>query len=167
MAQPFDISSAELAGEPVQVAPNVDMSGILYAPFAVSENGILVYETGAGSSNAQQITSNSALVRNRALFRWRSTEAAGTGVSADAGDDPRALSCDLLGVVLIGKTSVFFSSSGFLRMAKTARVRKSTPIASQDCGVRVESRPPRLPFGVRWASKSHGPKSRVIIGHAP
>jgi len=47
MAQPFDASRLQLSGEPVVVAPKVGRQGADgptgYAPFSISQNGVLVY----------------------------------------------------------------------------------------------------------------------------
>jgi len=52
MAQPFDASKLQFAGEPVPVLENVAMNtGTGRLAFSVSENGTLVYKTGSGTVN--------------------------------------------------------------------------------------------------------------------
>ena len=52
MAQPFDARRLALTGEAFPIAENIRDSGT-YNPaglFSVSENGVLVYETGAATA---------------------------------------------------------------------------------------------------------------------
>jgi Tol biopolymer transport system component len=50
MAQPFDPAKLQLSGEPAAIAEGVDsFTGANYGLFSVSDTGVLVYRTGAGS----------------------------------------------------------------------------------------------------------------------
>ena len=54
LAQPYDVSRATLAGDPTAIAERLAVDPILGAPaFSSSETGVLVYRTGAGSSQTQ------------------------------------------------------------------------------------------------------------------
>jgi Tol biopolymer transport system component len=53
MAEPFDAASAQLSGDAFPVAEGVPLINISYPPATVSENGVLLYQTGrtAGGEN--------------------------------------------------------------------------------------------------------------------
>ena len=54
LAQPYDVSRATLAGDPTAIAERLAVDSILGAlAFSSSETGVLVYRTGAGSSQTQ------------------------------------------------------------------------------------------------------------------
>jgi Tol biopolymer transport system component len=50
MAQPFDVSRLELGGDAVPIAERVSIAGMETGAFTVSDNGVLVYETGAAAN---------------------------------------------------------------------------------------------------------------------
>jgi Tol biopolymer transport system component len=52
MAQPFDATKAQLSGDPLPIAQNVDHPGSL-AAFSSSQNGVLAYSSGGSGSNVQ------------------------------------------------------------------------------------------------------------------
>jgi eukaryotic-like serine/threonine-protein kinase len=51
MAQPFDLTSLKVTGEPVQIAENVEQTAPGRAAFDVSANGVLAYRTGRRRAN--------------------------------------------------------------------------------------------------------------------
>ena len=54
MAQPFDAGRLALTGEPVPVAEQIQtLSNPPTGAFSVSDNGVLVYQTGTGATNTQ------------------------------------------------------------------------------------------------------------------
>ena len=54
LAQPYDVSRATLAGDPTAIAERLAVDPILGGPaFSSSETGVLVYRTGAESSQTQ------------------------------------------------------------------------------------------------------------------
>ena len=50
MAQPFDVSKAEMSGDAVPVAEHLTVAGMETGGFTVSDNGVLVYQTGVAST---------------------------------------------------------------------------------------------------------------------
>jgi len=50
MAQPFDASRLQLSGDAVPIAEGVSVAGTETGAFSTSNNGVLVYETGAASN---------------------------------------------------------------------------------------------------------------------
>jgi serine/threonine protein kinase/Tol biopolymer transport system component len=57
MAQRFDLTRLEVAGEPVQIAEDVEQTAPGRAAFDVSENGVLAYRTGRpGGNQSVQLT---------------------------------------------------------------------------------------------------------------
>ena len=57
MAQPFDVQRLELSGEAVPVAEQVQMNlSEVRAVFSVSENGVLVFQSGSGAGAQYQLT---------------------------------------------------------------------------------------------------------------
>ncbi len=55
MAVPFDPVSAQIAGDVFPLADGVPLSGLAYLPSTVSENGVLLYSTGAAGGGASQL----------------------------------------------------------------------------------------------------------------
>jgi Tol biopolymer transport system component len=53
MAQPFDPGKAQLSGDPVPIAQNVNHAGSSSAQFSVSANGVLAYSSGSTGANTQ------------------------------------------------------------------------------------------------------------------
>ena len=56
MAQPFDAGSAQLSGDVFPVAERVSLTtNVNYAPVTVSENGVLLYESGGAATGVQLV----------------------------------------------------------------------------------------------------------------
>ncbi|MGH9862294.1 MAG: protein kinase domain-containing protein, partial [Candidatus Acidiferrales bacterium] len=68
MAQTFDAKQLELRGDPFPVAEQVQfIPGLSWGNFAVSNNGVLVYQTGRGATGVQVAWYDRAGKKNRSL----------------------------------------------------------------------------------------------------
>src|SRR5207237_1182565 len=86
LAQPFNLRTLALAGEPFPIAERVESSQVPgIAAFSVSTNGILVYGVGTGTAGGLQMARVSSTRRsetgNRPCTRnWRTTQAPRNGL---------------------------------------------------------------------------------------
>jgi len=124
MAQPFDVRSLELQGEPTRLAEKVlNDQGIWRAAFTASNNGRLVYSAGANSADEGQLT-------------WFEMSGKVLGTIGERGSNAPRLSPDGHKVALeYGEPNpdvwIFDTVSG-LRTRLTSNGANTTPVWSRD-----------------------------------